>query len=51
MSEQHFQTPGLRGLEITIPAGDVDVTTIDGDAGVLAEAQEMEEHAECGLTI
>jgi hypothetical protein len=31
MSEQHFHTPGLRGLEITIPAGDVDVTTIDGD--------------------
>jgi len=31
MSEQHFQTPGLRGVEITIPAGDVDVTTIDGD--------------------
>lgn len=31
MSEHDFQTPGLRGLEITIPAGDVDVTTIDGD--------------------
>ena len=31
MSEQHFHTPGLRGVEITIPAGDVDLTTVDGD--------------------
>ena len=41
MSEQHFQTPGLRGLEITIPAGDVDVTTIDGDEShVVVEGDE-----------
>jgi hypothetical protein len=30
MNEQ-FHTPGLRGLEIVIPAGDVTVETIDGD--------------------
>ncbi|HXY81383.1 MAG TPA: DUF4097 family beta strand repeat-containing protein [Gaiellaceae bacterium] len=31
MNEQRFHTPGLRGLEIVVPAGDVAVEAIDGD--------------------
>jgi hypothetical protein len=31
MSDRQFHTPGLRGVEITIPAGDVDLRSVDGD--------------------
>ncbi|MGD0712831.1 MAG: DUF4097 family beta strand repeat-containing protein [Gaiellaceae bacterium] len=41
MNEQRFHTPGLRNLEVVIPAGEVDVTTIDGDESfVVVEGDE-----------
>ena len=36
MSEQSFHTPGLRGLEVSIPAGDIDVETVEGDESSVA---------------
>jgi len=35
MAEQRFHTPDLRRLEISIPAGEVQVQTIDGDESVV----------------
>ena len=36
MAEQSFHTPGRLELDIRIPAGDVDVETVDGETSVVA---------------
>jgi hypothetical protein len=41
MNEQRFHTPDLRSLEMAIPAGDIDITTIDSDESfVVVEGDE-----------
>src|SRR5438105_15100636 len=36
MAEQRFHTPGPIELDVSIPAGDVEVETIDGEEAVVA---------------